>query len=71
MIKLHLASNGEFYFTVCGKNGKVLATSETYKEKRKAVDALGTMCGNVILACNLPETTVDNIEIRDLTGENA
>jgi len=34
MIKLHTSTDNQYYFTVCGKNGKVILTSETYKTKQ-------------------------------------
>jgi len=34
MIKRHTSTDKQFYFTLCGKNGKVILTSETYKTKR-------------------------------------
>lgn len=40
MIKLHTSKDGQFYFTICGRNGQVELTSETYKSKynlRRAV----------------------------------
>lgn len=33
MLKLHRSKDNQFYFTVCGKNGKVILTSETYTQK--------------------------------------
>lgn len=35
--KIRKAKDGQFYFVQVAKNGKVLTTSETYKEKRSAV----------------------------------
>lgn len=37
MIHIHDSSDGLFYFTVTAKNGRVLVTSETYKERRNAL----------------------------------
>ena len=34
MIKLHTSSDNQYYFTVCGKNGKVILTSETYVSRK-------------------------------------
>lgn len=34
MIKKHIAKNGQHYFTVNGRNGKVIVTSETYKTRQ-------------------------------------
>ena len=34
MIKIKRAKNGQLYYVVVAKNGKVLLTSETYKSKR-------------------------------------
>jgi len=34
MIKLHSSKDNQFYFTLCGKNGKVIMTSETYPSQR-------------------------------------
>ena len=34
MIKLLTSTDGQFYFTLCGKNGKVIMTSETYVSQR-------------------------------------
>ena len=34
MIKILEAKNNEFYFVIKAGNGKVIATSETYKRKR-------------------------------------
>jgi len=33
MIKVHRSLDAQYYFTVCARNGQVLATSETYKTK--------------------------------------
>lgn len=33
MIKLHTSTDNQFYFTVCGRNGQVVLTSETYTQK--------------------------------------
>lgn len=37
MITILKSKDGQFYFTVTAKNGKKLATSETYKSKQSAV----------------------------------
>ena len=37
MIKLHKSKNGQFYFTICGNNGHVIVTSETYKTHRNMI----------------------------------
>ena len=34
MIKIHDSKDHQYYFTLCGKNGHVILTSETYKTKR-------------------------------------
>lgn len=34
MIHLHDSRDGQYYFTVAAKNGRVLVTSETYKTRR-------------------------------------
>lgn len=34
MISIHDSKDNQFYFTLCGSNGKVIMTSETYKTKR-------------------------------------
>ncbi len=34
MIKIHDSKDNQFYFTLCGRNGHVIMTSETYKTKR-------------------------------------
>ena len=31
MLKIHKSKNGQFYYTICAKNGKVLHTTETLK----------------------------------------
>lgn len=33
MITIKKAKNGEFFFHITGKNGKVIVTSETYKRR--------------------------------------
>jgi len=33
MIKLHTSTDNQFYFTVCGRNGRVILTSETYVKR--------------------------------------
>lgn len=57
MIKLHKSKDNQYYFTVCGKNGKVIVTSETYKTPRnllRGVKALKT-------------SMIEPIEVKDLT----
>lgn len=39
MIKLYNSKNKQYYFTVCGRNGQVVLTSETYTRKRDALRA--------------------------------
>ena len=34
MIKLHSSTDLQFYFTFCGKNGRVILTSETYPTRQ-------------------------------------
>lgn len=49
MIKLHQSSDGQFYFTLCGKNGKVVMTSETYPTRQnlhRAVSGLRKLITN-------------------------
>jgi uncharacterized protein YegP (UPF0339 family) len=48
MIHIRKSRNGQLYFTVHADNGKVLATSETYKSTRnckKGADALCKLFG--------------------------
>ncbi len=40
MIKLLKSADLQFYFTLCGTNGHVRATSETYKSRRNALKAI-------------------------------
>jgi uncharacterized protein YegP (UPF0339 family) len=37
MIKIHSSKDGQTYYTVNGRNGKVIVTSETYRRKRNCV----------------------------------
>ena len=36
MIKLLKSKKGQYYFTICGKNGQTVVTSETYTRKADA-----------------------------------
>ena len=40
MIKLHTSTDNQYYFTLCGKNGKVIMTSETYKTQRNRMNGV-------------------------------
>lgn len=40
MIKLHQSTDNQYYFTLCGKNGKVIMTSETYKTQRNRMNGV-------------------------------
>lgn len=40
MIKIKRAKNGQFFFTIQGKNGQVILTSETYKSKQGAIKGM-------------------------------
>lgn len=49
MIKIKRAKNGQFFFTIQGKNGQVILTSETYKSRagcRKGINAVLNVCGS-------------------------
>jgi uncharacterized protein YegP (UPF0339 family) len=40
MIHIHRSKNKQLYFTITAKNGRVLVTSETYKQKRSIRSAI-------------------------------
>lgn len=40
---LHTATNGQYYFTLNGKNGQVIMTSETYTRKASAKKMMGKL----------------------------
>lgn len=40
MIKTHTSTDGQYYFTVCGKNGKVIVTSKNYPTTTQLVTGL-------------------------------
>jgi uncharacterized protein YegP (UPF0339 family) len=43
MIKIHWSKDKQFYFTLSGRNGKVIVTSETYKRRRNCVFGIAAM----------------------------
>ncbi len=65
MIKIHLATNGEFYFVIYALNGKALLTSETYKSKQSVMKAIAAMAVVVMMSCGYDRDNVKEIEIRD------
>lgn len=49
MIHLKRSVDGQYYFTVNARNGKVLMTSETYKRKRSALKGIAALQGAVLV----------------------
>ena len=58
IVKKLIASNGEFYFTINAMNGRVIATSETYK-RRAGMDN----------AVSLVTVRMHDAEVIDLTRD--
>lgn len=61
MIKIKRAKNGQLYYVVVARNGKVLLTSETYKSKRgvmKGIDALLTSLHSHKWQCRVIDETL-------------
>lgn len=57
-IQLRRSTDGQYYFTLNARNGKVLMTSETYTRKNgasRAIDGIETM-----IAYNVPLEIVDH-----------
>ncbi len=50
------AKNGQFWFRVVAANGRILATSEMYKQKASAVDAIESIKGHASRAPVVDET---------------
>lgn len=43
MIKIHKSKNGQYYYTVLAKNGKVLVQSETMKTVKSVMKGIASL----------------------------
>lgn len=59
MFKLKNSVDGQFYFTVCGKNHKPVLTSETYKRKENAIRGIIAVLN--ILTPNLTDAKIKKL----------
>lgn len=49
-ISIKKAKDGQLYFVVSARNGKILVTSETYKSRQAAINAIKTLSRGINLA---------------------
>ena len=54
MLKIHKAKNGQFYYTICAKNGKVLHQTETLEAPASVLKNI-----NATIAAILDNAIVD------------
>jgi len=53
--EIHRARNKEYFFLLKSKNGKVIATGETYKSKQSVIKAIDTIFTTINM-CFIGET---------------
>lgn len=58
MFKIHQSEDGQFYYTICGKNGKVKCTGETMTRKNSVLRAIANENKLFIVPLKIVDTTI-------------